>query len=175
MPVDALRTFISAGKTFAFVGSSGVGKSTLINRLLDHDFQKTADVRTQDSKGRHTTTRREMFFLNTGGILIDTPGMREFEPWAEDENLSLGFPDIEKLSTSCRYANCVHLLEDHCAVKEAVATGELDEAHYANYLKLRREILYQQSLTDPGKAQERKRFTKEMQRSANKMIRKKPE
>jgi ribosome biogenesis GTPase len=171
--IECLRNFISAGKTFAFAGSSGVGKSTLINCLLGRDDQKTAEVRAKDSKGRHTTTRREMTFLDTGGILIDTPGMREFQPWADDENLSLGFQDIDEYAGGCRYADCEHLHEDQCAVKEAVSNGKIDALHYENYLKLKREINYQQTLSDPLKALEKKKRDKEIHRAVKKMYRRK--
>jgi ribosome biogenesis GTPase len=171
--IESLRNFIRPGKTFAFAGSSGVGKSTLINCLLGRDDKKTADVRAKDSKGKHTTTRREMSFLDTGGILIDTPGMREFQPWADDENLSLGFQDIDEYATQCRYADCEHLHEDQCAVKEAVSNGKIDAMHYENYLKLKREINYQQTLSDPLKALEKKKRDKQIHRAVKKMNRKK--
>jgi ribosome biogenesis GTPase len=116
-----------------------------------------------------------MVCLNSGGILIDTPGMREFAPWGEDENFTVGFSDIEVYAAACKYADCAHLHEDNCAVKDAVASGEIDEQHYNNYLKLKREISWQQSLSDPEKAQERKKKIKEMTRAANKIFRKKPD
>jgi ribosome biogenesis GTPase len=171
--VHALQNYIAAGKTFAFVGSSGVGKSTLINSLLSTDSQKTSSVREKDSKGRHTTTRREMCLLPSGGILIDTPGMREFQPWSEDEDLSVAFQDLEGLAQGCRYADCRHLHEDQCAVKDAVTSGAIGMLHYENYLKLKRELAYQQSLTDPAKALERKRTTKKLTKAGNKIIRNK--
>lgn len=171
--ISSLRSHISYGKTFAFVGSSGVGKSSLVNTLLDNNFLKTFEVREKDSKGRHTTTRREMVCLETGGILVDTPGMREFQPWSDDADLSIAFHDINAMAESCRYSNCEHIHEDLCAVKEAVASGAIESTHYNNYLKLRKEISYQQSVTDVKSAQERKRSFKESQRAYNKILRNK--
>jgi ribosome biogenesis GTPase len=171
--IQALQNYITEGKTFAFVGSSGVGKSTLINSLLNKEFLKTSAVREKDSKGRHTTTRREMHLLPSGGILIDTPGMREFQPWSDDKDLSVAFHDIEALASACRYSDCQHLHEDHCAVKEAVASGEIAVVHYENYLKLKREMEYHQSLADPAKALERKKITKKLTKAGNKIIRNK--
>jgi ribosome biogenesis GTPase len=173
--LEALRNFITEGKTFAFVGSSGVGKSSLINSLVASDLMKTSEVREKDSKGRHTTTRREMVCLAGGGILIDTPGMREFAPWGDDENFTVGFSDIETYASSCKYADCAHMHEDNCAVKDAVANGEIESQHYNNYLKLKREFSWQQSLSDPELAQERKKKNKAQQRAANKIFRKKPD
>jgi ribosome biogenesis GTPase len=173
--VDQLRSCIQPGKTFAFAGSSGVGKSSLINSIIEADRQKTMDTRQVDGKGKHTTTRREMIVTPGGGILIDTPGMREFEPWAAEGDMTSAFDDIELLAEQCRYADCSHVQEHYCAVKEAVNAGQLDEMHYQNYLKLKRELNYQQSLADPLFALERKKVNKKHQRALNRMIRKKPE
>jgi len=172
--LEALRSLIKPGKTFAFVGSSGVGKSTLINSLLKNDQLRTTEVREKDSKGRHTTTRREIICLDSGGILIDTPGMREFQPWSGSETMGTAFDDIEELAVQCRYADCQHIHEDACAVKEAVESGTISSAHYNNYLRLKREIAYQESLTDTKKALERKKLYKKGQKMANKIFRKKP-
>jgi ribosome biogenesis GTPase len=172
--IGALRECIQHGKTYAFAGSSGVGKSSLINSLIKKETQRTLETREIDGKGRHTTTRREMIVMDDGGLLIDTPGMREFQPWAAEGDLSTAFDDIEELAMQCRYADCTHLREDHCAVKEALESGVLNETHYQNYLKLKREMNYQRSLTDPLYARARKKENKKIHRAANKIFRKEP-
>ena len=171
--VEALRLKIRAGNTFAFVGSSGVGKSSLINTLLKDDALRVSDVREKDSKGRHTTTRREMIFMENGGILIDTPGMREFQPWGSDDSVGVAFADILGLATGCRYTDCQHLHEDGCAVRLAISEGTVSPSHFENYLKLRRELDYLASRTDINLALERKNAAKRMIKTFNKMVRRK--
>ncbi|MFZ6010344.1 MAG: ribosome small subunit-dependent GTPase A [Bacteroidota bacterium] len=171
--LSPVAEFIEAGRTYAFVGSSGVGKSTIINRLLESKIQRTTDVRSKDSRGRHTTTRREMFALPGGALVIDTPGMREFQPWADDTALAEAFAEIDALASSCRFADCQHLEEDHCAVKQAVEGGIIPQAQYQNFLKMKRELDYLQSQTDVLKSQQRKKKVKQQQRELNRMLRKK--
>jgi ribosome biogenesis GTPase / thiamine phosphate phosphatase len=171
--LNSLQAHIVPGKTYAFVGSSGVGKSSLINRLLGENMMETGAVRDVDSKGRHTTTRRELILIPEGGILIDTPGMREFGLWSEHADLSTAFGDIAVLASRCKYSDCQHINEQHCAVKEAVDQGVLDSSHYQNYLKLKREVEYQEALYDPLKAQQKKKAIKVQQRALNKIVRKK--
>jgi ribosome biogenesis GTPase / thiamine phosphate phosphatase len=139
--VDALRRHIGPGRTAAFLGSSGVGKSTLINRLLGRDVQRTAEVRESDSKGRHTTTHRELVILPGGGLLIDTPGMRELQLWDVSTGLDDAFEDITALGIDCRFRDCTHDTEPGCAVKAATADGQLSAERHANYLRLRREVV----------------------------------
>lgn len=170
---EALRAYLQPGQTFAFAGSSGVGKSTLINDLLREDRLKTTSVREKDSRGKHTTTRREMIFMETGAILVDTPGMREFEPWSDPENVSNAFEDIRELSAGCRFSDCQHLHETGCAVIAAVVSGALSLSRYENYLKLKREIEYQQSRVDVSKALERKAFFKQRIKAYNRIVRNK--
>ncbi len=170
--IDELSARIIPGKTYAFVGSSGVGKSSLINRLANGELMKTSSVREKDSKGRHTTTRRELIVLPGGGIVIDTPGMREFQPWS-DENIGDVFPEIEAFASSCRFSDCQHTHEVDCAVKAAVEAGKLDRAKYEHYLRLRRELDYQESLVDAKKARERKSAIKQIMKAHNRMTRKK--
>jgi len=131
---------IRPGAAVVFIGTSGVGKSTLINRLYGEAIQPTTEVRETDSKGRHTTTWRELIVLPNDGLVIDTPGMREFQLWLAGEGIHEAFPDIELLSLKCRFRECRHGTEKDCAVQAALASGELPKERYANFLKLRREV-----------------------------------
>ncbi len=140
--LDALRRHLAPGKTAALLGSSGAGKSTLINRLLGEERLATAAVREDDSHGRHTTTRRELVALPGGALLIDTPGMRELQLWADEESLARSFEDIETLAAACRFTDCRHGGEPGCAVREAVAKGVLAAGRLESYLKQRKELRY---------------------------------
>jgi ribosome biogenesis GTPase / thiamine phosphate phosphatase len=144
--LDALQSYLGVGQTCAFLGSSGVGKSTLINRLLGDDRQKTADVREKDSRGRHTTTNRELLFLPAGGLLIDTPGMREVQLW--EGNLAEAFADIEALAATCHFRDCRHEQEPRCAVRAAAADGRLDAARLDSFRRLQRELAVQERKQD---------------------------
>jgi ribosome biogenesis GTPase / thiamine phosphate phosphatase len=172
--VDNLRKYISAGQTFAFIGSSGVGKSSLINRLMNDSKLETAPVRETDSKGRHTTTRREIVILESGGVLMDTPGMREFEPWGGDVDSEV-FSDIEKLATQCRFKDCRHIQDEGCAVKQAVDDDVITFEHYQNFLKLERELEYQRSKTDINAALAKKNEVKKIHRAIKQMKKRKDE
>lgn len=137
---EALAAHIGPARTIVFAGSSGAGKSTIINNLLGRAAQRTSAVREADAKGRHTTTGRRMFFLpGSGALLIDTPGMRGLELWAGERTVDETFEDILALAGQCRFDNCSHSNEPSCAVREALEAGKLDRAHYANYLKIREE------------------------------------
>ena len=140
--IDALRPWLGAGETVAFVGSSGAGKSTLINRLLGRERQSTGAVREADSRGRHTTTHRELLETPTGALLIDTPGLRELQPWAGAEDVDGAFPEIEELAAECRYRDCSHAAEEGCAVQAAIDEGTLDYARFSSYVKMRKEAAY---------------------------------
>jgi ribosome biogenesis GTPase len=138
--LDAIKMYTQPGKTIAFIGSSGVGKSTLINRLIGQDIMATKEIREDDGRGRHTTTHRQLLLLPNGGIAIDTPGMRELQIFSGD--ISKTFEDIEELALGCRFKNCSHSNEPGCAVREAINRGILLEQRLASYLKLQREMVY---------------------------------
>jgi ribosome biogenesis GTPase len=138
--VEELRARIPLGTTATVVGSSGVGKSALVNRLLGREVQLEQAVRAYDGRGRHTTTRRELFFLPGGGLLIDTPGMRELKPWLPPKTeIDDTFEDVAEVAAACRYRDCLHEKEPGCAVRAAVEAGELTEERVASWQKLSRE------------------------------------
>lgn len=139
-----LLPYISAGKTVALIGSSGVGKSTLINRLLGENRLETNGLR-NDDKGRHTTTRRELILLEGGGMVIDTPGMRELGMLNAEDGLGKTFADIEEFAQKCRYRNCTHTNEPYCAIKQVIADGELSEDRWLSYQKLLNENRYNEN------------------------------
>lgn len=140
--LDALRNYLTKGITVAFLGSSGVGKSALINALLGVEKQDTGEVRENDRMGRHTTTKRELILFPDGGMVIDTPGMREIQMWAGEEDLQGTFYDIEILAKGCRFSDCSHNAEPGCAVRAAVDDGSLDPARLESYSKLQKELTY---------------------------------
>ncbi|MCJ7588297.1 MAG: ribosome small subunit-dependent GTPase A [Candidatus Aminicenantes bacterium] len=140
--LDALQPYLVPRKTVALLGSSGVGKSTLINRLLGEERFPTAPIIDVDGRGRHTTTARELVALPGGALLIDTPGMRELQLWADDESLGRSFDDIEELAARCRFADCSHENEPGCAVRAAAADGALDAGRLEGFFKLRRELRF---------------------------------
>ena len=133
---------IKPGKTVALIGSSGVGKSTLINRLLYDERLATKPIREKDGRGRHTTTRRELFHLPNGGTVIDTPGMREMGMWEASSGIDRTFADVEELMGSCRFRNCTHTSEPGCAIHEALESGELSRKRWQSYEKLMAETSY---------------------------------
>ncbi|MEM9487159.1 MAG: ribosome small subunit-dependent GTPase A [Cyanobacteria bacterium P01_F01_bin.116] len=140
--LEALAAYLEPRQTIALLGSSGVGKSTLTNQLMGSDVQTTQTVRTDDSRGRHTTTSRTMLRLPSGALLIDTPGMRELQLWLAEDSLDETFTDIETLAQHCRFRNCQHQSEPGCAVQAALATGELLEKRLSSYQKLQKEQTY---------------------------------
>ncbi|MFC6260760.1 ribosome small subunit-dependent GTPase A [Levilactobacillus fujinensis] len=138
--VASLKTYVTGNRTVSFIGSSGVGKSTLINDLLGSDVLITKEIRADDDKGRHTTTSRELLRLPTGGVVIDTPGMRELQVQGGD--LTKAFADITTLASQCKFRNCTHQTEPGCAVQAAIAMGKLDTRRLESYRKLQLELSY---------------------------------
>ncbi len=137
-----LKQYITKNKTYCFLGSSGVGKSSLINKLLGEQIIKTKDISSATGKGRHTTTSREMYFLMDSGIVIDNPGVREVGMTDVGEGVEDIFSEIAILAEKCKFIDCTHTHEPNCAVRKAVADGNLDESRYANYLSLKKESEY---------------------------------
>ncbi len=172
--MNALAAYCSPGKTIALLGSSGVGKSTLINRLLGDDVLPTKSVRAQDSRGRHTTTRRELLFLPGGAMVIDTPGLRELQLWDANEGVHTTFDEVETLARDCRFRDCRHRDEPGCAVRAAVARGELDAARLANLHKLQNELAWLERRQDQGAALAEKKRWKAIHRAANRLQRDSP-
>lgn len=164
--LDVLDQYLRPGETVALLGSSGVGKSTLINSLLGEERQRTRDVRPDDQRGRHTTTYRELIVMPGGALMIDTPGLRELQLWDSDEGLRETFDDIETLAAGCFFRDCQHQDEPQCAVKAAVAEGGIAAAHLANYHKLKRELRALAARQDPRTAQENKRRWKTIAKAA---------
>lgn len=171
--IEAIASHIQPGKTAVFLGSSGVGKSTITNALIGEDRQVTQAIREDDSKGRHTTTHRELFVLPNGGLIIDTPGLRELQLWGTEEDLGDLYPEIDALSKKCKFSNCTHTGEIGCAIQAALASGELDKNIYDLYLKFQNELRYLNSKVDAGASQERKRNNKKIQDDYRRIVKRK--
>jgi ribosome biogenesis GTPase len=162
--LDSLRSRI-AGKTAALLGSSGAGKSTLINALLGREAQATNAVRESDGRGRHTTTRRDLIPLEGGGALIDTPGLRELQLWADSDSVDDVFREITALAASCRFNDCRHDKEPGCAVRSALECGDIDPARWESWRKLRREAERHEMLTDRAAAEAAKQRLRAIHKS----------
>jgi ribosome biogenesis GTPase / thiamine phosphate phosphatase len=168
--IKKLSALIKKGETVAFIGTSGVGKSSLINQLYGEDLMPTIEVREQDSKGRHTTSWREMIFLPNGGVVIDTPGMREFHLWGASEGAKESFPEIEALAAGCHFRDCTHTQEKDCAVLAAVAAGALARDRYDSFVKLQGEISHLRESEKQAGWQTRRKSDRVAHRAFNKAV-----
>jgi ribosome biogenesis GTPase len=168
---DKLSFYLQPGATIAFTGSSGVGKSTLINKLAGQQRQGTGPVRSLDSKGRHTTTHRELIPLENGVILVDTPGMRELQLWQADNGLQEAFSNLTTLAEQCRFSDCKHNQEKGCAIKEAVLAGEVSQERYTSFMKLQKELAHLLTKTDKASFLAHKNNVKKVHRQMKKNTR----
>ena len=169
--MEELESFLKRGETLVLLGSSGVGKSTIANRLVGEALQKVQPVREEDSRGRHTTTSRTLIPLPGGALLTDTPGLRELQLWDAGEGVSEAFADIEGLAAECRFGDCQHEGEPGCAVQTAISAGKLDEARLENHRKLLREEKFLQRKIDPAARHEEKVRIKRLFRGIRQMYR----
>jgi ribosome biogenesis GTPase len=167
--VEQLSPYVGRGRTVALMGSSGVGKSTILNRLVGADVQRTQEVRLSDARGRHTTTHRELFLLPQGGLVLDTPGMRELQLLVSERGLRETFEEIEETAARCRFTDCRHEGEPGCAVREALDSGALDPERYQNYQKMQAEMRHTAALLDQRKTQEEKARDKRAGRALNQL------
>jgi len=163
--VEQITELIAKGQTAVFLGSSGVGKSTITNTLLGEQRQQTAAIREDDSKGRHTTTHRELFVLPNGGLIIDTPGLRELQLWGTEDDLSASFSEIETLARKCKFSNCSHHDEPGCAVLQAERDGVIDSAQLRDYFKFQQELRHLKTKVDAGAAAKHKQANKKIQKA----------
>ncbi len=159
--IETLKKYFSPAKTFCLLGSSGVGKTTLLNNLIHQDLYKTQPIREKDGRGRHTTTRRELIVLENGAIVIDSPGMRELGVISVEAGIDNTFNEISELTDFCKFIDCTHTVEKGCAVLNALESGEISKERYDNYIKIYKESLYNE-MTYFEKRQKEKKFGKFM-------------
>ncbi|HOV98389.1 MAG TPA: ribosome small subunit-dependent GTPase A [Bacteroidota bacterium] len=155
-----ISSLLRPGVTFCLLGPSGAGKSSLINALVGKEILATGEVRSYDAKGRHVTTIRQLVVLEAGGILIDTPGLRELGLWEIEDGLIETFDDIVTIAEGCRFRDCTHTHEPDCAVRKAVEEGELSSERYQNYIRYQKELLELSSAIDPGKRKKQRELEK---------------
>jgi ribosome biogenesis GTPase len=167
--MEELAPFLKSGDTLVLLGSSGVGKSTIANRLAGEVLQQTQPVREEDSRGRHTTSSRTLMALPGGALLMDTPGLRELQLWDADEGVAETFEDIDALAAQCRFTDCGHHSEPGCAVQTAMSAGTLDGARLENWRKLVREQEFLRRKIDPAARHEEKVKIKRMFRGIRQM------
>lgn len=160
--MDQLEKYLQPGKTIVFLGSSGVGKSTFTNYLMGREVMETKGIREGDSKGHHTTTHRQLFILNNGSRIIDTPGMRELGMWVVDDGIENSFTDVINLAKQCKFSNCTHTCEPYCEIIAALKNGKLTEARWKNYLKIMKESKHQKEKEKRGVKSEIKINKKKM-------------
>lgn len=158
--LEKLAHYMKPGNTVVFLGSSGVGKSTLVNALAEEDIMSVNNIREDDSKGRHTTTYRQLILLKNGVMIIDTPGMRELGMWDIKEGLGEAFSDVEELVTACKFSDCTHRAEPGCAIRKAIDEGTLDWSRWNNYLRMKGEAKFTEDKT--GYLRRKKEFHKKL-------------
>lgn len=163
-----LQRWLQPTKTVAFVGSSGVGKSTIINGLLGAQHQRVSDIREDDDEGRHTTTHRQIFEIKGAGMLLDTPGMREVQLWGDEDDADDAFPEVEDLAAACRFSDCEHDSEPGCAVQAAIEAGDVSVGRVNAWRALKAELAYHARKTDVAAQLEEKRRVKSMKAGSRK-------
>jgi ribosome biogenesis GTPase len=171
--LEALQEHLAPGRTAVLLGTSGVGKSTLLNALAGAERMATGAIREADDRGRHTTTHRELVLLPSGGLILDTPGMRELGLWDAEAGVSAAFEDVEGFAAQCRFADCAHAAEPGCAVRAALQAGELAEERFAAWLKLQAELAHEHRREDPRAALEAKKMSASRHKAARVWIKKK--
>lgn len=169
----ALAAHLPPGRTAVLLGSSGAGKSTLVNALAGQARMATGEIRADDDRGRHTTTHRELIRLPSGGLLLDTPGMRELGLWEAETGLSAAFEDVEAVAARCRFSDCAHDGEPGCAVRDAIADGTLQESRLRAYEKLQAELAHDTRRTDPQAAKDNRRVWASRHKAARAWIKEK--
>lgn len=160
--IEEIQKYFVQGKTVALLGSSGVGKSTLVNTLAGEDLLKTQSIREDDSRGRHTTTHRQLILLPKGGLILDTPGMRTLSLWDTDVGMEVMFGDVEELTALCRFHDCKHQNEPECAVREALDTGKLEIKRWESWLKLQKELVHLEAKKEGKQRLQEKQFGKQI-------------